>query len=122
MPPARQPHREFGEVADLAVDRDGTAVLLRYNLVADRQPKPGAFAGRLGREEGLEQPFPVFRRNTNAIVPHPDLDAFAKLAGHDLQYRVVSAVALAAPLVNSIEAIAQEVKEYTSQLLRHDVN
>ena len=84
MLPARQPHREFGEVADLAVDRNGTAVLLRYNLVADRQPKPGAFAGRLGCKEGLEQPFPVFRRNTSAIVPHPDLDAFAELAGQSM--------------------------------------
>ena len=72
MPPARQPHRELGEVADLAIESDGTAVLLRYNLVADRQPKSGTLAARLGREERLEQPFPVFRRNTNAIVPHPE--------------------------------------------------
>ena len=32
-----EPHRELGEVADLAVDRDRTAVLLRYDLVADAQ-------------------------------------------------------------------------------------
>ena len=54
MPASRQPHRELGEVADFAIDRDGAAVLLGYDLVADRQPKPGALAGWLGREERLE--------------------------------------------------------------------
>jgi len=54
MSASRQPHRELGEVTDFALDRDSTTVLLRYDLVADRQPKPGALAGRLGREERLE--------------------------------------------------------------------
>src|SRR6516164_8981480 len=83
-PASGQPHRKLGEVADFAVDRDGAAVLLRYDLVADRQPKPGALAGRFGREERLEQLVPVFRRNTDAIVAHPDLDVLAELAGRDL--------------------------------------
>src|SRR6516164_3382141 len=79
MSASRQPHCELGEVTEFAIDRDGAAVLLRYDLVADRQPKPGAFAGRLGCEERLEQLLPVLRRNANAIVAHPDLDAFAEL-------------------------------------------
>src|SRR5205814_2191233 len=37
MPASRQPHRELGEVADFAVDRDRAAVLLGYDLVAYRQ-------------------------------------------------------------------------------------
>src|SRR6516225_2795156 len=119
---SRQPHRELGEVADFAIDRDGAAVLLRYDLVADRQPEPGALAGRFGREERLEQLVPVFQGNTDAVVAHPDLDAFAELARRDFQCRAVSSVALAAPLVGGIEAIAYEVEEHASQLLRHDVN
>src|SRR6516162_5160555 len=122
MSASRQPHRELGEVTDFAIDRDGAAVLLRYDLVADRQPEPGALASRLGREERLEQLVPVFQGNTDAIVTHPDLDAFAELAGRDLQGRAVSSVALAAPLVGGIEAIAYEVEEHAGQLLRHDVN
>ena len=122
MPASRQSHRELGEVADFAVDCDGAAVLLGYDLVADRQPKPGALAGRLGREERLEQLVVVFRWNTDAIVTHPDLDAFAELAGRNLQYRAVSSVALAAPLVGGIEAISYEVKEHARHLLRYDVN
>src|SRR6516225_4534554 len=115
MPASRQPHRELGEVADFAVDRDSAAVLLRYDLVADRQPKPGALAGRLGREERLEQLIPVFRRNTDAVVTHPHLDAFAELAGRDLQCRAVSAATLAATLVSGIEAVGYEVEEHASQ-------
>src|SRR5215471_17408110 len=122
MSASRQPYRELGEVTDFAIDRDRAAVLLRDDLVADRQPKPGALAGRLGREERLEQLVPVFRRNTDAIVTHPDLDALAELAGRDLQCWAVSSVALAAPLVGGIEAVADEVEEHASQLLRHDVN
>src|SRR6516165_4958559 len=122
MPAPRQPHRELGEVTDFAINRDGAAVLLRYDLVADRQPKPGALAGRLGREEGLEQLIPVLRRNASAIVAYPDLDAFAELAGRDLKCRAESAVALAATLVSGIEAIAYKVNEHASQFLRHDVD
>jgi hypothetical protein len=56
-----------------ALSTDGAAVLLRYDLVADRQPESGAFVGRLGRKERLEQFIPVFRRNTDTIVTHPEI-------------------------------------------------
>src|SRR6516162_10125482 len=117
MPASRQPHRELGEGGDFDIDRDGAAVLLRYDLVADRQPKPGALAGRLGREEGLEELVPVFQGNTDAIVKHPDLDAFAEFAGRDLQCRAVSSVALAAPLGSGIEAVADEVEQHAADVL-----
>jgi hypothetical protein len=42
MSASRQPHRELGKVIDFARDRDGAAVLLRDDLVADRQSKSGA--------------------------------------------------------------------------------
>jgi hypothetical protein len=32
---SRQPHRELGELAGLAVDLDRPAMLLRHNVVAD---------------------------------------------------------------------------------------
>ncbi len=61
--PSEQSHRELGAIAKFAVDRDGAAVLLRYDFVADRQPKPRALAGRL-------QSILFFRRDADAIVPH----------------------------------------------------
>jgi hypothetical protein len=70
-----QPHRELGEVTGFAVDRDGAAVLLRYYLVADRQPKPGALAGRLGREERLEQLPPGAIKALEETLSRPVLTA-----------------------------------------------
>jgi hypothetical protein len=52
--PSGQSHRKLGEVADLAIDRDGAAVLVRHNLVTDRQAEPRTLTGRLGCEEGLK--------------------------------------------------------------------
>src|SRR5215470_15770500 len=101
--PSGQSHRELGEVADFAVDRDGAAVLLRHDLVADRQPKSGALASRLGREEWLEQFLPVFRQNADAIVANPDFDAFAELAGRDLKCGAVSGVSFATLFVSGIK-------------------
>ena len=71
MPASRQPRRELGEVTDFAIDRDRAAVLLCHDLVAYRQAKSRTFAGRLGREERLEQFLAVLRRIPNAIVTHP---------------------------------------------------
>src|SRR5258705_10051044 len=59
--PSEQSHRELGAIAKFAVDRDGAAVLLRYDFVADRQPKPRALAGFS---------LSFFRRDADAIVPH----------------------------------------------------
>jgi hypothetical protein len=55
LPPPRQADREFGELAKRTVDLDRSAMLLRDDVIADRKAEAGALAGRLGREERLEQ-------------------------------------------------------------------
>jgi hypothetical protein len=50
---ARQPYREFAELAALALEGDAAAVLLGHDVVADRQAQTGALTGGLGREERL---------------------------------------------------------------------
>src|SRR5246500_2165518 len=123
MPTSRQPHRELGEVADFAVDRDRAAVLLGDGLITYRQAKSRTFAGRLGREEGLEEFLAVLMRNANAVVTDPDLDAFAELAGRDLQCGPESTVAaLAAALGNSIEGVTYEVQKHPAHILRHNLD
>src|SRR5580692_10630574 len=67
---ARQPYRELAVVADLAVHGDVAAMLLRDDVVGDRQAETGAFAGRLGGEERLEQLVPDVGRYAGAVVPH----------------------------------------------------
>ena len=57
------------------------AVLLRDDVVADRQAEAGALAGRLGGEERLEQLVPDLGRNADAVVAHADLDRVAERRG-----------------------------------------
>jgi len=49
--PPRQADRELGELAKHTVDLDRSAMPLRDNVIADRQPQPGALTGRLGCKE-----------------------------------------------------------------------
>src|SRR5580704_4924188 len=70
---ARQPYRELAVVADLAIHSDAAAMLLRDDIVGDRQAEAGALAGWLGSEEWLEQLVPDVGRNAGAVVPHADL-------------------------------------------------
>src|SRR5438105_2554103 len=62
---ARQADRELGELADPAVDRDCAAMPLSDDVVADREPKPGALASRLGGEERLEELVPDVGRDAD---------------------------------------------------------
>src|SRR5438094_8265479 len=66
--PARQSDREFGKLAHTAVDLNGTAMLLGYDVVADRESKSRALSGRLCREEGLKQLVLDFGWNAHAII------------------------------------------------------
>src|SRR6266446_7831137 len=80
MRASRQADRELGELAGNAVDFDRAAMLLGDDVVADRQAEAGALAGRLRREEGLEQFVTMFGRDPGAVVAHPDLDFVAEIA------------------------------------------
>jgi hypothetical protein len=51
---ARQPDSELAKLANRALDRKAAAVLLRHDVVADRETKAGSFASWLGGEERLE--------------------------------------------------------------------
>src|SRR6266851_242590 len=84
---ARQADREFGELTDPAVDLDRAAMLLGDDIPADREAEPGAFAGGLGRNEGLEQFVPDLRRDAGAVVAHPHFDRVAELARSHLECR-----------------------------------
>src|SRR5271166_544449 len=89
-----QADRELGELAEHAVDLDRSAVLLRDYVVADREAQPGALAGRLGREEWLEQFVAAFGRNSGSVVAHPDLDRLAEILCGDLEHRVAPRLAV----------------------------
>src|ERR1700680_2979525 len=115
-----QPDRELGELTDFAGAGDRAAVPRDKNLVTEQQAKPRPLAGRLGREEGLEQLLLVFRRNTDAVVAHPDLDGVPQIPGRDLEDWAHCAVSRTAALIGGIEAIGDEVQEHAGDVLRHD--
>jgi len=53
-------------------------VLLGHDVIADRKAKPGALAGRLGREEGLEQ-LVLDLRAMRSRCPDCDLYSIAEI-------------------------------------------
>src|SRR5258708_5895398 len=69
-----QSHRELGELAKPAIDLNRAAMLLRDDVVGDRQPQTGALACRLGREEWLKQLIPNVGRYAGPVVADPYLD------------------------------------------------
>ncbi len=69
--PSEQSHRELGAIAKFAVDRNGAAVLLRYDFVADRQPEPRALAGRL-QSILFFGGIPMRLSHTRTSTPSPD--------------------------------------------------
>src|SRR5438094_9615499 len=118
-----QADRELGELAERAVDLDRSAMLLGDDVIADRQAEAGAFAGRLGREEGLEQSLAELGGNAGAVVAHPDLDLVAELPRRDLERRAERRVRrFAAALGRGIEAIAEEVEQNPRHVLRHQLD
>src|SRR5581483_3215116 len=119
---AGQADRELGERPFLAVDRDRAAMLLRDDVVADREAEPGAFAGRLGREEGLEQLVADLSRDAGAVVAHLDLDRGAVVMRRDAEDRPKPGLAIGAgALVGGVEAVAEEVEEHPGDVLRHQL-
>ena len=98
-------------------------MLLRDDVVTDRQAKPGPLAGGLRGEEWLEQLVAQFRRDAGAVVAHLDLDRLAEVARGDGERRTIAAAG-GAPLAlpGGIEAVAEQVEEDTRHVLRHDLD
>src|SRR5262245_43678675 len=122
-PTARQAYGEFGEGPRLALDLDRAAMLLRDDVVADRQAEPRPFAGWLGREKGLKQLGADLRLNARPVVAHSDLNRLTKFPRGDRKYRsVVGVRSVQMALPGGVEAVAKQVEEDTGNVLRHDLD
>src|SRR5215472_2067628 len=97
-------------------------MLLRDDVVADREPETSPFAGRLGREERLEQLVPDFGRYTGAVVADADFDRLAEIAGRRLQHRTEAVARLASTLGSGVEAVAEQVQQHAGDLLRRQLD
>src|SRR5260221_10081518 len=77
-PRPRQRNNEFGKCARLGIDVDLAAMLFHHDVVAHRQAKSGALAGRFGGEKGIEHLLLYFQRNSSAVVANADFDPVAE--------------------------------------------
>src|SRR5689334_21308709 len=91
--PAGQSDGELSVLADTAVDLDRAAMLLGHDVIADREAKTGSLAGRLCREERLEQLVFDLGRNSHAVVADPDFDSIAEISCGHPQSRLETRVA-----------------------------
>src|SRR4029077_7755071 len=100
-----------------AINSDRAAVLLGHDVIADREAKPRAFAGRLGGEERLEQLVSDLGCNAGAVVADADLDRIAEISRRDLQsgleFRVVS---LLLAFGGGVETVSDQVETDASDV------
>src|ERR1051325_7241352 len=120
-PRARQSDGEFGELADAALDLNGAAVLLRHDVVADRQSQAGSFASRLSREERLEQLVPDHGRNADAVITCSDFDGTAEFTcGHPQNRLEFGVTGFSLTLGSSVKAVAKYIQANPRNVLRHE--
>src|SRR5689334_19472759 len=96
---------------------------LRDDVVADRETETGPLAGRLCREERLEELVPDLRGNAGAVVADPHFDHVAEIARRHFEGGLEIRLApFALSLPCGIEPVAAEVEEDARHVLRRDLD
>ena len=71
----------------------------------------------------MKQLVPDFRRDTGAVVAHPDLDRLAQIAGRHLEGRVIGGLAVAASAPGGgVDAASKQVQQHAGDLLRRQLD
>src|SRR5262249_12441416 len=92
------------------------------DVVADGEPEPGSFSGRLRCEERVEHLFFYFRWDTRAVISNPDFHLIAKAScrGHQGWF-IAIAINLGPTLCRGIKAVRDQVQKHPRDILRKDV-
>jgi hypothetical protein len=93
-------------------------MLFHDDVVAERQAEPGAFAGRLRREERIKYFSPDRRADTGTVVTHADLHLLPKVTRGKSQRRFKIFSTLFGALVGGIESVADQVEQNADEFLR----
>src|SRR5262245_7960458 len=97
-------------------------MLLDDDVVADGKAKSGALSGRFGREERVEHLFFHVRRHTAAVVADSDFHAIAEVFGRGCEgWLVTASINLCSAPGRSIEAICNQIKKSSPDVLRENV-
>src|ERR1700722_4283503 len=94
-------------------------MLLRDDVVGDRQAEARALAGWLGGEERLEQFIPDLGRYAGAVVSYANLGRVTEIAGGDPQRGIEPRFrATACTPIGRVKSVAEDVQEYPRDVLR----
>src|SRR5579862_401817 len=105
-PFAGQNNPKFGELAGLGIDLYRPAMLLDDDVMADGKTQPGAFTGRLCREERIEHLFLHVGGYAGAVVANADFNAVTEVLGRSSEDGlVIAAIGLGFALGGGIEAV-----------------
>src|SRR5215831_6262596 len=97
-------------------------MLLHNDVVADGEPEPRSFSGRLRCEERVEHLFFYFRWDTRAVIPNPDFHTIAKASCRGDHGRFVAIpISLGSTLCCRIKAVRDKVQKYPRDILRKHV-
>ena len=93
-------------------------MLLYDDVVAHRQPKPGAFPRGLGREERIEHLFPNVVGDSGAVVVNQDFDGLAEIFLGVVQDWLKGLPLLRLALGDGVEAVGDQVEQRPRNFLR----
>src|SRR5262245_66052807 len=97
-------------------------MLLDDDVVTDGETEARALSGLLRCKEWGEHLFFHVSRNTGAVIADSNFDTIAKVFGRGRQSRlVVAIIGLCFALGRSIEAICNQIKKSTPNVLRENV-
>ena len=97
-------------------------MLLDDDVVSDGQAKASAFAGGLGREEGVEHLFLHLGRDAGAVVANRDLHAVAEVLGRGHKgWLIVVSISCLFALGRRIEAVRDQVQQSPRNVLREHI-
>src|SRR5262249_49827793 len=117
-----QGDNKFGEDVWLGGDLYPAAVLFHDDVVADRKTKPGPFAHRLCREEGIEDLLFQLLRDAGTIVANPDLHLVTQASRTRRQGRLEIITGRFLALARRVEAIRDQIEQHPRDLLRIEVD
>lgn len=113
---------ELRELARLALGAQLSVVLLRDDLVADREAEPRPLAGRLRREEGAEELVGDVVPEARAVVANPDLHAVADGPCPERDLPFVVAAGGAHLLADGVAGVGDDVQEDAAHVRGQEIH
>src|SRR5271169_772262 len=117
----RQNDPELGEHSGLRLDIDAAAVLFYDDVVAHRQAKPGTFAGRLSREEWVENflldPF----RDAGPVVANADFNLVSEVLRRSGKHWLEAVTDFRSTFRRGVKSVRYQIEQDPWDFLREEI-